>query len=725
MVLEYVPLIGLALLLLATALSSRIDRLDRAVTQIALGLFGGFARRREQYNHRQVRVLEAAHVGETYWEYASKTYLYAGLVAVFGSIAGVYGFVGLQSLLEGSGVRERVPASLEFLFANPQALGIPELFLVLLASSATLGVVGGVLTVQLRFTVPRLAADERRRRIETSIKRNVAFVFALSRSGMAFPEILSILSRHTGVYGETAREFRVTVKDMDLFGTDLQTALTRMGNRTPSDELEEFVENLGSVLRSGRSIPTYLRDQYDYFLDEEAAHQERFIELLGTLAEAYVTVFVAGFLFLITILFVIGLLIGGTYDVLTVMVYLVLPLATLGFVVYLDTITEDVRESPDEEAIGEEPVRFTDVRVSDRRDSTDGTGNENGGALADGGNRSPGKDETASRDRSTPNESERRARNWYRLSLYRRLRPLRNRLRDPARLLTEHPWVVLIITVPLGVGWIAVSWWPSIAVGPLRASHLDDAFIQALVLVTGSFAISYEMSQRRVRAVEEAIPDFLDRLASTNEAGMSIVESFDRVIRSDLGALTSELEHTRADIEWGARVERALTRFRTRVETPAIVRVVTLVTNAMRATNDIGPVLRIAADEAKATRRLERDRRNELLAYTVVIYVSFLVFLVIIVVLDTVFIPSIPTASEITTSATPGGPVGVGFGTGIRQLTERARDAFRVLLFHAGIVQGYVSGFVAGQMEEGTVRAGAKHATIMIGIAYAMFLILG
>ena len=689
---EFVPILLVSLLFLATVLAPFSRRVDLAVTRLALGLFGGYAKQREPFNTRQKESLEAAHVADTYRVYASKTFLYASVVAVTGSIVGVYLFVSGHAMLVSSGVTAQLPPPLSILDARPNQFGPARLFVVLLSSSATIGIFGAFGTYQLRWSMLRYVASDRRRRIDTTIKRNVAFIFALSRSGMPFAEVLRVLSRHTSVYGETAREMSVTVKDIDLFGTDLLTAIRRTGDRTPSDELEDFVENLGSVLRSGNSLPEFLRDQYEYFLDEEEAQQRQFLELLGTLAEAYVTVFVAGPLFLITILVIIGLLLGGTLGFLRAMVYLIVPLSTVGFVIYLDSITEDIREEPDDS--GGEAVfgRFDDVRTRD----------EPRGAVTDGG---------------VP----RHAKNRFRLAVYRRLRPHLKRFRDPVRVITDEPTTILYLSIPVGAIWIVAGLWPTIVSGDIAVGALDGPIIQALLFVTGTFAITYDVSQRRIKAIESAIPDFLDRLASTNEAGMDIVDSFDRVVHSDLGTLTGELRQTWADIQWGAHVEDALVRFQHRVGTPATTRVVTLTTKAMNATNDIGPVLRIAADEAKATKRLERDRRNELLTYMVVVYMAFFVFLVIVVALDNVFIPSIPTGDQFPST---GPSTGMGLGN-LQQLTQSTKDAYSLLFFHAGIVQGYVSGFVAGQMGEGSVKAGAKHATVMLGIAYVVFLVFG
>jgi len=141
-------------------------------------------------------------------------------------------------------------------------------------------------------------------------------------------------------------------------------------------------------------------------------------------------------------------------------------------------------------------------------------------------------------------------------------------------------------------------------------------------------------------------------------------------------------------------------------------------------------VLRIAANEAKATRRLERDRRNELLTYVVVIYIAFFVFLAIIVALDTIFIPNIPVAEA--AAATADGSqaaadeaISTGPFSESTQLTQADKDRYSLVFFHTGLVQTVCSGLVAGQMGDGTVKAGVKHAAVMLTIAYGLFVLIG
>jgi flagellar protein FlaJ len=145
----------------------------------------------------------------------------------------------------------------------------------------------------------------------------------------------------------------------------------------------------------------------------------------------------------------------------------------------------------------------------------------------------------------------------------------------------------------------------------------------------------------------------------------------------------------------------------------------------MSASGDLGPVLRIAADEAKATRRLKRDRRNELLTYLVVIYVSFFVFIAIVVALDVIFIPNIPTGGLGAAAGEGASAIDTGPFSGASELTQEKKDAYSTVFFYTGLVQAVCSGLVAGQMGEGTVKAGAKHATVMLLAAYGLFIFVG
>jgi flagellar protein FlaJ len=463
-----------------------------------------------------------------------------------------------------------------------------------------------------------------------------------------------------------------------------------MSKRTPSEEFKTFSENLASVLQSGQSLPRFLRDQYERYQEEAEERQEKILEQLATIAEAYVTVLVAGTLFIITVLLVFGLTTTDTLWLLQLLAYLLIPLANTGFMVFLNQRLE---------LLGIGNNRDVTVPKSERTATeTDATAAI---PAADGGH--------------VPALGE----NFDRLDRYDAISEFKRVLGSPLRTIFRNPEALLYVTVPLAVVVTALRFPAALTGVGINVRVLDDLIAQALLFVIGTYAIVQYVQKRRLARIEAATPEFLERLASLNEAGMSVVESFDRVRGSDLGALTEEVERIWADVRIGANVDDALTRFGRRVRTVPVTRAVTLITNAMRASGNIGSVLRIAANQARADLRLKRQRRRQMLTYLVVIYVSFLVFLVIIVAVQEVLVPSLPNSVPTPDS----NELGVNAETFAR-LGNVNKAAYTLVFFHTALIQAVLSGLIGGQIGEGSVRDGAKHAAVLLGVAYIAFILL-
>ncbi|WP_050034141.1 type II secretion system F family protein [Halorubrum halophilum] len=722
----YLPLLAAVGCCLALLLPAVDDGADLVVTRIALLIFGDYVAEDGPRRRRQRDLMRAAHIAGTHRTYAAKTLLYAGVLGVAGSVVGVYVAAGLLSALDVSEatLRETLPASLGFVAGVTRLteLGLPQLFLLLTLASATLGSALAIGMYYGRWELLDQRAHARGAEIDATLPRTVAFMYALSRSGMPFPRVMDTLAENEAVYGEAATELSVAVRDMNAFGTDALTALQRTSRRTPSDDLADFAENLASVLGTGQPISAFLSDQYELYQEEAEAKQQQYLELLSTFAEAYVTALVAGPLFFITILVVIGLVLEDTLPLLRVVVYLGVPLATFGFVVYVDSVTQGVG--------GTETVDLSEA-IEDGAEAggaagADGAVAADGGAQAHGGGtQAHGGAAVDDRDR----ERDRWATSRERLRAYDGIRSLRRWVTSPVESVLDAPRTVFLLSVPLAVLGLLVTAFP-ITLGPPTemVAQVERPVVAATALVLASYAVVYEARKRRVRRIESAVPDFLDRLASVNEAGTSVVGSVRRVADSNLEALTDDLRRTRRDIDWGADVSTALRRLERRVRSPMTSRAVALITNAMRASGDIGPVLRIAADEARATWSLRRERRQVMLTYLIVIYISFLVFLGIIASLSVSFIPAIEEAA-IPSSGTgtgasdlpgaPGGSSGITEGLG-----DIEAGAYEQLFFHAAAIQAVCSGLVAGQLGEGSVKDGVKHVVVLLLLTLATFLVI-
>ncbi|PGF14968.1 type II secretion protein F [Natrinema sp. CBA1119] len=695
--------LAFALLLCALVVIARdADRVDRAMSRIAIQLFGSTVDAVRGERPDRQAALRAARVPTTGRDYGSKTLLYAAITAVAGSILGIYAIWGLLVLLsiDPDTLRAALPDPLGFLAAmgGLPSLSLVELVVLFCGSALTLGAVAGYATYWFRWWYPGYVADARARRIEAGLPALVAFIYALSRSGMAFPAVVRVVADQQDTYGEAAAEFSVALRSMDTFGTDVITALQTMGRRSPSPQFREFTENLVSVLQSGQGLSPFLERQYQDYREDAESQQESALDLLGTLAEAYVTVLVAGPLFLITILVVMGIAGDDTFGQLRLFVYLVLPLANVGFMVYLSTVTDKLdpsngvaRESP---AVDAPSVNAAPSGVEQRADGGRGT-----------------ERDAATGPTPTPHP------NVERVRYYRLLAGIRDRFGHPIRTLVERPTLTLAITVPIVLGAL-VGQLPTALEGGFDATAVDDTVAVGAFGVLTIFAIAYELHRRRLAAIEGAVPDLLDRLASVNEAGLSIVASIGRVRGSDLGPLGPELDRIWNDIQWGADLQTALGRFEGRVGTRSISRVVTLLTESMKASGNLETTLRIAARQAAADRRLERERKQAMVEYMVVVYVSFLVFLFIIAVLAGYLIPNLPTGGAELPAASGSGI------SGLSGFSQVSADAYAMLFYHATLVQGTFSGLIAGQLSTGDVGAGTKHAAAMIGLSVLVFAIL-
>jgi flagellar protein FlaJ len=652
-------------------------------------------------NTDRERRIESAYIETTYRTYAAKSLLYTVFGFVAGAIAGGYLIVGLLAIFEPlvqalAGLPRTMTAPLGIHPNYVFEISDSTRRLVIAGGGVAIGVVVAVLAYVLRWQVPASDAEVRRRAINEGMPRTAAFMYALSRGGMEFPEILRTLTEYRGVYGETANEMSITVREMDLFGRDMITALRRMSRRTPSEQFKTFSENLTSILQSGSNLSAFLEDQYERFQEEAETRQEDILQVLATLAEAYVTILVAGMLFLITILLVFGLTVTDTLWILQLLVYLVIPLGNAGFAVYLQQkldllgIARRSGKSILDQMTVATPTRS--VPATSRR-------------LPDGG---------LAQDADRENRQV--------LAQFDRVERIRRGLRNPLQTFLRAPPKVLWLTVPVATIALLVRAPAAFQADGVAVRMLDDFIIQSALFVLVTYGVVRQFYKRRIDKIEAAIPELLERLASLNEAGMSVVEGVGRVRGSDLGVLTPEVDRIWRDIEYGSNVSDALIRFGRRVRTTAITRVVMLLTNAMRASGNMGPVLRIASEQARAEVNLRRARRQQMFTYLVVIYVSFFVFLVIIMAVTEVLVPSLPAAVP-----TPGENQVNRLGTNVDAFSRFAEvnaASYTLIFFHAALLQALCAGLIAGQLGEGSLRDGVKHATVMLTIAYLVFVLL-
>lgn len=222
--------------------------------------------------------------------------------------------------------------------------GVWQATLLPIALAVTLALIVVGLLYGSTFLMPEVTAFMRGEEIDDNLPFAVNYLASMATADIAPERLFNSLARQP-VYGELAVEAQRINRDIDALGRDLVTALTVASDRSPSSRFEDFLEGAVTSITAGGALHSYLEVKADQYMEERRQEQTTFLDSLGILAESYVTVAVAGPMFIIVMLTVMVLF--GTsgrlpLDLGYVLMMLLVPLANAGFVVAIETISPKV-----------------------------------------------------------------------------------------------------------------------------------------------------------------------------------------------------------------------------------------------------------------------------------------------------------------------------------------------------------------------------------------------
>ena len=357
-------------------------------------------------------------------------------------------------------------------------------------------------------------------------------MYAMRKGGAELLTIFRSLSDRADIYGEVALDFRQIVRDTDFLGYDIVTAIRHLADTTPSEKLKNFLEDLLSVIESGGNMAEFLSMRVRIYQEEARFEQKQFLTLLSLVAESYVTLFVAGPLFLIIIMVVMGMMGGSAVLELTLLTYAVLPVGSLVFILFIHLISENAEKT-------ERYIRTTWLRT-----------------YADIGIYKKRNEESL----------------FEQLKKYDRLRNFVHFIHHPLDFFIKNVNLTLYVTIPAATLYLifVFSQIPYYANIETFISVIDDHIVIALLIVLIPYAIFYEIWARKILGIQELIPDFLERMAGINQVGLTIAQAISIMINTNLGLIGYEIRRIKRDMDWGANFTEALVRFEERVRAPSI-----------------------------------------------------------------------------------------------------------------------------------------------------------
>ena len=189
------------------------------------------------------------------------------------------------------------------------------------------------------YLYPFYIVSSRRKSIEANLPFALNHMGALASSGVPPHTMFKLLTDATE-YGEIANEARRIVRNVEVFGMDVTTAMRQVAARTPSAEFGQFLSGIVATISTGGDLRAHLRLAAREALSDYRLKRERFIASLSTYADFYVGVLIAAPLFFISILSLLAIIGGELIGmpigvVLTIGIYIALPLLNIAFLLFV------------------------------------------------------------------------------------------------------------------------------------------------------------------------------------------------------------------------------------------------------------------------------------------------------------------------------------------------------------------------------------------------------
>ena len=271
-------------------------------------------------------------------------------VIIFGRVTDKYSdkFGTLKKKLKESGIKilSRTYISMIFFFTTISFfVSIPIVFLILLINSispvfippVSLGI--AALTFASLYYYPYQRAYARKRSLDFNLPFAINHMAAIASSGVP-PKILFKLLSKFEEYGEISKEASKIIRNIEVFGQDITTAIENVALNVPSEDFKELLYGILSTIKTGGDLKNYLQIKAKEALFTYRIRREEYLQALSTYADIYTAVMIAAPLFLVSILAIMNV-VGGTIqgmtikDIMNLGIYVLIPTTNIGFILFV------------------------------------------------------------------------------------------------------------------------------------------------------------------------------------------------------------------------------------------------------------------------------------------------------------------------------------------------------------------------------------------------------
>jgi len=199
-----------------------------------------------------------------------------------------------------------------------------------------------VLSIAGFYLYPVYRGDKHKRELDDELPFTTGYMAILASAGVS-PERIFLSLSSLSVPLAASSEAKEIIRDIDLFGLDIISALEKKSTLTPSEKLRETIEGMISTIHTGGNLGVFLREKFRVHMKLKRVSLKKYADSLSVLSEVYVALLLTGPLLLIIMFAVMSMLGGGGLGgfssdlLLSLMTYICIPIASLVFLLIVDS----------------------------------------------------------------------------------------------------------------------------------------------------------------------------------------------------------------------------------------------------------------------------------------------------------------------------------------------------------------------------------------------------
>ena len=515
-------------------------------------------------------------------------------------------------------------------------------------------------TFLFSYFYPKMLASGRKSKIDLDLPYAITYMQALSTTVTLY-DIFKGVFESRDLYGEVSKECGLIVRDVEVFGFDLVTAIENAKETTPSENFRELLNDLLLVHRSGGDLKAFFQAKSDSYREISKNEMDSLLQFLEMIAEIYVTAFVAGPIAIIIMLVAQNLSGQNTLGNFMPLLFIGLPLGAMALIAILYILLP-----PNNLGITRRKIQDTEFF---------------GDIIS-----------TSEEPRDEKFEKQ--------ILWKKRILCLKDILRHPMRFFISNYAVAGVLGFLLAV-LVCILWGTEFLPQLFPESSLLILICLLIIASLLPLSIAYEIRNRYVVGVEKQLPEFLREISDMRDIGMTLQGAIHMIAGHKTGVLSTEIQVVSEELKYGSSLSGALVRMEERIGLTTVKRAISLLVRASQVTDHIREILSIAVTDMEHYLKMKSKRFNVSFVYLAVIYLSFAIYLFAAYEMNVAFISSFSSFN-------------VSF-----DISGNKQDMFII-----GIILAFFSGIMAGQMSANTMLSGLKHSIIMLIMTIITFVYL-